>query len=116
MSIESQNIDCNCNNYKHMVRDMDAFKKSSEFQKEMQLNYFETIKRKLVEKAKFYRDKKGDLEMWNDLLTDAEKMIFVFDKSYCAIQFGNCSKLNKLVSFIPNTCQLDTQQCFENRK
>lgn len=32
------------------------------------------------------------------------------------INYGNCTKLNKPVSFIPNTCQLETQQCFEHRK
>jgi hypothetical protein len=31
-------------------------------------------------------------------------------------QYGNCTKLNKPVSFIPETCQIDTQQCFENRR
>lgn len=30
--------------------------------------------------------------------------------------YGTCSKFNKPVSFIPNTCQLHTQQCFEHRK
>jgi hypothetical protein len=32
------------------------------------------------------------------------------------LNFGNCSKLNKPVSFIPNTCQIETQKCFEHRK
>lgn len=32
------------------------------------------------------------------------------------LQFGKCEKLNKDISFIPNTCQLDTQECFEHRK
>jgi hypothetical protein len=32
------------------------------------------------------------------------------------IHYGKCSKLKKDVSFIPNTCQLETQQCFKNRK
>ena len=32
------------------------------------------------------------------------------------LQFGSCSKLNKAVSFIPNTCQIHTQDCFEHRK
>jgi len=30
--------------------------------------------------------------------------------------YGNCTKLNKDVSFIPNTCQIHTQDCFEHRK
>ena len=32
------------------------------------------------------------------------------------INYGNCQKFNKLVSFIPNTSQLDTQLCFEHRR
>ena len=32
------------------------------------------------------------------------------------INYGNCSKLNKPVSFIPNTCQVETQNCFVHRK
>ena len=33
----------------------------------------------------------------------------------CAIHYGVCGKLNKDVSFIPNTCQLETQKCFDLR-
>lgn len=32
------------------------------------------------------------------------------------INYGNCQKLAKEVSFIPNTIQLETQNCFEHRK
>lgn len=32
------------------------------------------------------------------------------------INYGYCSKLNQNVSFIPNTCQLGTQNCFKHRK
>ncbi len=72
MSVELQNIDCNCNNCKHLKRD---------FQK-LQLH------------KKSY-DGTGLMDN---------------------LQFGDCEKLNKPVSFIPNTCQSDTQHCFENRK
>jgi hypothetical protein len=30
--------------------------------------------------------------------------------------YGNCLKLNKPVSFIANTCQIETQECFEHRR
>jgi len=72
MSIEVQLIDCNCNDCKFMVR---------------------------------------DLEMLNK-----HKKTFggtgIMDK----LNFGNCTKFNKSVTFIPNTCQLETQECFEHRK
>lgn len=32
------------------------------------------------------------------------------------IAYGHCSKLNKPVSFIPETCQIDTQECFKHRR
>lgn len=32
------------------------------------------------------------------------------------VHYGNCSKLSKPVSFLPNTFQHDTQQCFEHRR
>ena len=47
---------------------------------------------------------------------EANKMKFQFDKKEIAINYGSCEKFEKPVSFIPNTIQLDTQQCFKNRK
>lgn len=32
------------------------------------------------------------------------------------INYGHCLKLGKSVSFIPNTLQLETQDCFVHRK
>lgn len=32
------------------------------------------------------------------------------------LNFGHCHKFDKAVSFIPVTCQLETQQCFKHRK
>lgn len=32
------------------------------------------------------------------------------------LHYGKCSKFNKEVSFIPNTCQIETQECFKHRK
>jgi len=32
------------------------------------------------------------------------------------LNYGKCQKFNKSVSFIPNTCQLETQVCFAHRK
>lgn len=34
----------------------------------------------------------------------------------CPINYGQCLKFNKPVSFIPAVCQIDTQHCFEHRK
>lgn len=32
------------------------------------------------------------------------------------LAFGNCEKFNKAVSFIPETCQIETQECFKHRR
>jgi len=32
------------------------------------------------------------------------------------INYGRCEKFKKNVSFIPNVCQLETQECFEHRR
>lgn len=114
--IELQSIDCNCNDCKHMVRDIPAFHRSLEFHEKMQRDLFDSEVQRMKEKAKWWRDEKGDLEKWDTLLSQAEKMKFQFDKSTATINYGSCSKLSKPVSFIPNTCQLDTQTCFEHRR
>ena len=67
-----QKIDCNCNDCKFMVRDMEKLK---------------------IHKASY----EGTGLMDN-------------------LQFGDCIKFQKQVSFIPNTCQLETQNCFEHRR
>jgi hypothetical protein len=77
MSIELQNIDCNCNDCKFMQRDFEKYKSFD----------------------KLYTNEKG----------------IVTRPSY-RINYGNCTKFNKPVSFIPNHCQLETQNCFIHRK
>ncbi len=113
---ELQKIDCNCNDCIFMCRDSDKFKASLELHYKWQFDYFTTKKNKLIEKAKWYKDKFYDLEMWDKLLTEAERMKFIFDKSEAKINFGYCNKKEISVSFLPNICQLDTQDCFTHRK
>jgi hypothetical protein len=52
-----------------------------------------------------------DLEMLNK-----HKKTFVGTGITDKLNFGLCTKFNKSVTFIPATCQLETQQCFEHRK
>lgn len=114
--IELQRIDCNCNDCSFMVRDSEEFNRSLERHHKWQLDYFNTIRNNLIKKAKWWKDVKNDLEKWDNLLTEAEKMKFQFDKKEAYINYGNCGKLNKKVQFIPNTIQLDTQDCFKHRR
>lgn len=37
-------------------------------------------------------------------------------KASYRLNYGNCTKLNKPVSFIPGNCQLHTQDCFKHRR
>lgn len=38
------------------------------------------------------------------------------EKASHRVNYGNCTKFNKPVSFIPITCQPQTQHCFEHRR
>ncbi len=112
---EKQLIDSNCNDCKFMVRDSEKFKQSQQKHYDWQLLEFERNKKRLVQKALKYR-REYELEKYNDLKTEADRMKFQFDKKAATIQFGCCSKFQKDVSFIPNHCQIETQRCFEHRK
>ncbi|MFA5299885.1 MAG: hypothetical protein WC389_17000 [Lutibacter sp.] len=73
---ELQKIDCNCNDCKSMVRDLEKY------------------------------------HSYDNLYTENGK---VTNPSH-RILYGNCTKLNKAVSFIANVCMLENQECFEHRK
>jgi hypothetical protein len=109
-------IDCNCNDCKFMVRDFDKHNESQRLHYHWQLDYFNTVKNNLIKRAKWHKDVKNDLVIWDMLMTEAEEMVFLPNKKEASISYGNCQKFNKQVSFIPNICQLETQQCFENRR
>lgn len=110
-----QKVDCNCNDCGFMVRDFERFNVSVKQHHEWQLDLFTTNKAKLLEKAQEW-EKKGDTDKGTALREEAAKMNFVFDKSECHIQFGNCTQFNTPVSFIPGVLQLETQGCFVHRK
>lgn len=108
---ELQLIDCNCNDCKHMVRDFDTYRKWEQWNKELQEKKFERKKAEAFRIANECEDQQGK----KTLLAIANKMKFMFDKSGL-LQYGNCQKFSKQVSFIPGICQLETQQCFEHRR
>lgn len=92
--IELQKIDCNCNDCKFMARDFNKYKKWESFHKDIQLKDF---------------NRKKEI---GEIRSNAQ---FQFDKSDL-LQYGECSKLDKDISFIPNVCQIETQDCFEHRR
>ena len=94
-----------------MERDFEKFKKWELIEKRRQYDLFEKARIKAVGIADACEDPAGK----KTLMSIAGKMVFVFDRQYL-IHYGNCSKLVKKVSFIPNTCQIETQRCFEHRR
>lgn len=111
---ERQKLDCNCNDCYFMKRDFDAYQRSLDVHRSIQLKAFEQSKRKALVNAYNWK-RKGEMKKHEVAFKEADKMLFVFDKSQISINHGNCYKKNHRVSFIPNTLQYDTQDCFEHR-
>ena len=113
--IEFQKIDCNCSDCKHIERSLVKRQQSVDKHYLWQKNGFDIKRMKILKRVEFW-NKKQESEKAKLLLKEVRKMVFQFDESECAIHFGECKKLNKDVSFIPNICQLETQECFEHRR
>lgn len=116
--IELQKIDCNCNECKFMARDLVNFKFYENYRRSVQLEELEKKKAKAIEDAKSNIElakNDDDKRACMGLLRVAEKMKFQFSRDGM-ISYGDCTKLNKAVSFLPDVCQIETQQCFEHRK
>ncbi len=94
-----------------MVRDFETYSKWSEFHKELQLKEFEKEKQLAFEIV----DRQENEQACQAQLRKARKMRFQFDKEGL-VNYGSCTKLNKPVSFIPDICQIETQECFEHRR
>ena len=88
-----QKIDCNCNNCGYLERDIEKYKKWADWHSTIELKEFER-KKKL-----------------GHVRPNAQ---FQFDKSGL-LYYGYCKKLKKDISFIPDICQLETQDCFKHR-
>ena len=56
---------------------------------------------------------KGTIKAYHDALQTAWDMQLSFEKN--KINYGRCAKFDKPVRFLPDTCQLDTQECFQHR-
>lgn len=94
-----------------MERDFDTFNKWMEWSKNLALEAFNKDKEKAIKEANEIPDESNRKGM----LRAAMAMKFMFEKSNC-LHYGNCTKFSKPVCFIPNVCQIETQNCFEHRK
>lgn len=115
-TIELQRIDCNCSDCKFMIRNLDKFNESVSNHFKWQHDYFLVLQKKVRDRAYWHLNKSYDLLLWDKLLTESEDMKFELNKKECMINYGFCNSFKKDVSFIPNTCQIDTQNCFKHRK
>jgi hypothetical protein len=101
-----------------MERDFTEYGKWEAFHLTMQQEMFGARKAKAINDAQALLDTNptdaASITAYNTLLWKAWQMEFRFEKN--SINYGKCNKFNKPVSFIPETCQLDTQHCFEHRK
>ena len=120
-SIELQKVDCNCNDCTFLTRNVEKYRQKEAAEKEFQKNEHDKYYEKEVEKAQnaiASAKTPADRRSCEGLLRKVEKLAakFIF-KREALIAYGNCTKFNnKEVTFIPNLCQLDTQQCFKHRK
>ena len=113
---ELQKIDCNCNDCKHMVRDVDKYNYSKTLHELRQRQYFDLINRKKLEKAEDWLTKTNhDWEKALLLIQEINTFKFQFNND-AHISYGDCMKRMESISFVANTCQLETQKCFEHRK
>lgn len=93
-----------------MERDLAKFEYWMAWHRNIECADFERAKAKAFKDAESAENEQAKQAM----LFKARKMKFQFDKSKL-INYGNCTKLDKSVSFIPNACQLETQFCWESR-
>lgn len=93
-----------------MDRDLIQYKKWENYHREADLVEFNKSKEKAIFEAMQVGGDSG-----KGMLRVAQKMNFMFEKKYL-IQYGNCKKFNRPVSFIPLTCQIENQECFKHRR
>lgn len=112
--LERQRIDCNCNDCIFMVRDSEKLGRSKAFHHQLDLDAFNRTQANLLKLANNAR-RENELERYEAIHVTRSKMKFA--PAYVSgLSYGDCSKLNKPISFIANTCQPETQHCFLHRK
>ena len=109
-SYELQKIDCNCNDCAFLIRDFDKLNGWKAKHQSWQRETFDKKKVKAISDAK----RIGDAKSRETALRKANKLQFQFDATN-TISYGHCDRFDKQISFIPNICQIETQECFEHR-
>jgi len=109
---ELQKIDCCCNDCGYMVRDLEKYRLVLEDDKKWQLIFFRSKKARAIIRARQHKNP----EKRQLALSDAIALKHTYFPQRIPIGYGACTKFGKQIDFIPNTCQLDTQNCFVHRK
>lgn len=125
--IELQKIDCNCNDCVYLSRLLDkqndilAADKISQEEifyivkdnktKDIQTTIESLFKNKLII---LNADKK--ISKLKNKLQVLKKDKYGYQGQKTPVQYGLCKRFNKEIHFIPNTLQLETQDCFIHRK
>lgn len=125
--IESQKIDCNCNDCKHLFRLLDKQNNVLAADKVLSKDTFYVVK---DIKQKYIQTAINSLTKHREVIKDADRKIdkqknklklllaekYGYQGSKAPVQYGVCCKFNKQITFIANTLQLETQDCFEHRR
>lgn len=125
--IELQNIDCNCNDCTNLFRLLDKQNNLLNADKISDEETFYIVKDR---KEKEIKNTINTLIKNKDVIKDADRKIdkqknklkLLLSEKYgyqgrkSPNNYGVCCKFNKQVTFIPNTCQIETQLCFEHRR
>ena len=109
-----QKLDCNCNDCAFMVRDFDALSLAKKIAEAGEKYLYDRWVHRRMQEA-WDLNYVGKHEKCSNLIKDIRKRKFTYTHT-STILYGNCSKLNKKVTFIPNDFQLETQECFIHRK
>lgn len=112
--IELQKIDYNCNDCKFMERDMELYKQWDVWRLQYQQYLFGLRKAHALDVAIRLNNEDPQNPAYIEMVWDALEMVFVFEMN--KINYGNCLKFTKPVTFMPGTCQIETQGCFEHRR
>jgi hypothetical protein len=124
---ERQIIDCNCNDCAYLVRANEVKEQVLADNKLTQELIFNASKSRKISKAKndienitkhrrLISNADAKIEGKQKYLKEVEGKEFRFAGDRTQILYGICSKLEKQISFIPNTLQIETQICFKHRK
>lgn len=103
MSYELHDLDRNCNDCKCLVRDFARYKEALD---RLNANNW----------AEFERERNRLLEINKPETIAAAKKMKYQKQSVINEGYGFCTKFQKDVDFIPATCQIHTQHCFEHRR